>query len=218
MYLCTSASRMDVLLEFVQTSPWAIWGLFALLILCGMGLPMPEDIILIATGVLAAVQESSWVYASVLMYCGVIAGDSLMFMIGRRYGSRLLAARWTRRWLSQEKQQRVTRLLDRFGSTAFFVARFMPGLRAPFFCTAGAMGARYSQFLLFDGLAALVSVPVFVWLGSFLWRKFGEDIEAFSNAMSRTHSYTLAFAVAVVVTIAIVIWCNRRKLAQVSRG
>lgn len=208
---------MEVLLEFVQTSPVAMWGLLALLVLCGMGLPMPEDVILIAAGVLTAVQGGSWIYVSILMYGGVIAGDSLMFGIGRRYGGRLLAAKWMQRWVSQEKQQRISRLLERFGATAFFVARFMPGLRAPFFCTAGAMRARYSQFLLFDGLAALVSVPVFVWLGNFLWRKFGEDIESFTNAMSRTHSYTLLFAVGVVVTIAIVIWCNRRKLAQASR-
>ena len=38
----------------------------------------------------------------------------------------------------------------------FFVARFLPGLRAAIFCTAGAMRVRYLHFLFFDGVAARV--------------------------------------------------------------
>lgn len=209
---------MEVLLDFIQTSPLAIWGLLGLLLLCGMGLPMPEDIILIAAGILSAEREESWVLVSVLMYVGVIGGDLLMFAGGRHLGGRLLASKWMRRWLSQERQERVGRLLDRFGPAAFFVARFMPGLRAPFFCTAGAMRARYSQFLLYDGLAALISVPVFVGLGNFLWLQFGDDIEKFSAALSRTQSYTLLFVVTLIVAAAIALWLNRRKVTQVFMG
>lgn len=208
---------MEVLLDFIQTSPLAIWGLLGLLLLCGVGLPMPEDVILIIAGILSAEREDSWVLVSALMYVGVIGGDSLIFAVGRHFGSRLLALKWTRRWLSQDKQDRVRRLLDRFGPAAFFVARFMPGLRAPFFCMAGAMRARYSQFLLYDGLAAFLSVPLFVWLGHFLWRQFGNDIEKLSKAMSQTRSYTLLFVIALATAAAIAIWLNRRKVAQVFR-
>ena len=42
------------LLEYFQGSPVALIGLLALLVLCGLGLPIPEDIILLTTGVLAA--------------------------------------------------------------------------------------------------------------------------------------------------------------------
>lgn len=202
---------MEWLLEFCQTSPVALWGLLVLLVLCGVGLPLPEDIILIAAGLVTAANVESWIGASVFMYAGVLAGDSLIFALGRRFGPKVLALRWTRRWLSPPRQERISRLFARFGSAAFFFARFMPGLRAPIFCVAGAMRVSYGRFIAYDGLAALFSVPVFVWLGNFLWRNFGDDLERLRSAMSRAHFYTTLFAVTVLVTLVAVAWASRHR-------
>lgn len=202
---------MEWLLEFCQASPLALWALFALLILCGFGLPLPEDIVLITAGLVTAANEESWIGAAIIMYAGVLGGDSLIFGIGRRYGPNLLAKRWTQRWLTPIRQEKISQMFARHGSVAFFLARFMPGLRAPIFCMAGAMGAKYVKFLLFDGLAALVSVPVFVWLGNFLWRTFGEDLEQLRGAMSRAHFYTTLIAVCLVVALVITAWSNRHR-------
>lgn len=56
----------------------------------------------------------------------------------------------------------------RYSNWVLFVARFLPGLRSPIFLTAG-MTRRipFWRFLLLDGLAALISVPVWVYLGYF---------------------------------------------------
>lgn len=194
-----------------------MWGLFVLLLLCGIGLPLPEDILLIAAGLVVAESGRSWIFASVLMYVGVIGGDSLIFAVGSRFGRRLLKLSWMRRWLPAEKQERIGALFQRYGSTAFFLARFMPGLRAALFGTAGVMKVRYVRFLVFDGLAALISVPAFVWLGSFLGHKFGDDLGHLAGAISRAHSYTLIFAVGLTLTAIAVLWLNRRKLVPVSR-
>lgn len=50
----------------------------------------------------------------------------------------------------------------------------MPGLRAPIFLTAGIMKVPFKTFLFQDGLAALLSVPVWVYLG--YW--FSDNIDA----------------------------------------
>ena len=47
------------------------------------------------------------------------------------------------------------------------------------------------KFFFFDGLAALVSVPFFVWLGHWLWRRFKDDIAQLDRVLSRTQSYTM---------------------------
>jgi membrane protein DedA with SNARE-associated domain len=205
---------MEGLLEFCQTSPVAFWGLFALVVLCGCGLPMPEDIVLLAAGMLADANGESWIGASVVMYFGVLAGDSLVFVIGRRFGPRLLALRWTQRWLSSQRQERIARLFAQHGSMAFFFARFMPGLRAPIFCMAGAMGVRYVRFAFFDGLAALLSVPFFVWLGSFLWQNFGDDVERLRGAMSRAHFYATLLTAILLAALITTAWLNRQRRAK----
>jgi membrane protein DedA with SNARE-associated domain len=47
-----------------------------------------------------------------------------------------------------------------------FVARFLPGLRTPIFLTAGVTRfVGMVRFMIIDGLAALISVPIWLYLG-----------------------------------------------------
>ena len=206
---------LDTLLGYFLGSPLAQWGLFLVLILCGMGLPVPEDLVLITAGILAYEEGGSWTQTSVLMYAGVMAGDSLIFIIGRHFGSRLLAHRWARRMFSPAKQAGIEAKFERYGHMVLFVARFLPGLRAPIFCSAGAMKVPYLRFLLLDGSAALFSVPLFVWLGHWLWDKFHDDVEQLEAALARTHSLSLLVTLAIVtLAIGIAWWLRRRARAE----
>ena len=57
---------------------------------------------------------------------------------------------------------------EKYGVWVLFVARFLPGLRSPIFLTAGlTRKVPFWRFLLMDGLAALISVPIWVYLGYF---------------------------------------------------
>jgi membrane protein DedA with SNARE-associated domain len=53
------------------------------------------------------------------------------------------------------------------------IARFLPGVRAVTFFTAGHARMGYFRFICWDGLAALVSAPLFVFLGF----QFGDQLE-----------------------------------------
>lgn len=200
----------ETLLEYFQSSPLSLWGPFAVLILCGLGLPIPEDIVLIVAGALSVIDGGSWIAASVLMYLGVMCGDSLIFFAGRHLGGRMRASLAFQRLLSPAKQMKVEEFFGKHGSTSLFLARFLPGLRAPIFFSAGSMRVSYLKFLCFDGFAALISVPFFVWLGSWLWLKFGDDIEALNRALARTESFSLWVAGgAVLMVIGVWRWSRR---------
>ena len=192
----------ETLLDHFQASPLTIWGPFLVLLLCGIGLPIPEDIVLLAAGAFGFMEGRSWWEVAVLMYFGVMLGDSTIFMAGRYLGGRLRAARWFQRYFSELKQAKVEVMFERYHSTVLFVGRFLPGLRAPIFFTAGSMKVPYLKFLAFDGFAALISVPLFVWLGHWIWATFGEDITKLEKALARTH--TLSMWVAIVLGAALV--------------
>ena len=66
---------LETLLDQFQGTPLSLWGPFAVLLLCGLGLPIPEDIVLIAAGALGVLDERSWIYVSAIMYAGVMGGD-----------------------------------------------------------------------------------------------------------------------------------------------
>ena len=96
-------------------------------------------------------------------------------------------------------------MFDRYHSMVLFVGRFLPGLRAPIFFTAGSTRVRYWKFFFFDGLAALISVPFFVWLGHWLWAKFSEDLTQLEHVLARTHSYTALAAAVIFLGVVLVV-------------
>ena len=88
---------LEHLLEYFQGTQLSLWGPFILLLLCGLGLPMPEDIVLIAAGMLGVIDGHSWIKISAFMYAGVLLGDTMIFFAGQRYGTRLLGTAWFQR-------------------------------------------------------------------------------------------------------------------------
>lgn len=206
----------ETLLTTFQDSHLSIWGPFFVLLLCGLGLPIPEDIVLITAGVLGEINGRSWIEISVLMYAGVLGGDTITFLAGRYVGGWVLTSRWFQRIFAPQKQAKVVDFFERYGSMGLFIARFLPGLRAPIFFTAGSMKVSLFKFLFFDGLAALISVPVFVWLGHWLWDKFHDDLEQFHKTLSQSQSYALWTAIGIVIltVIAFLLWRRKRKAAK----
>ncbi|NBW99671.1 DedA family protein, partial [bacterium] len=60
--------------------------IFGILVACGLGFPLPEDIPLIATGYLIWDGTMTWVWGILVTMLGVLIGDSLLFWIGHRLG------------------------------------------------------------------------------------------------------------------------------------
>jgi membrane protein DedA with SNARE-associated domain len=192
---------------------------FGALLLCGFGLPLPEDVILVTGGVLAwlaspldsptlrALPLDGGLRRMVLVgLLGILAGDSVIYWMGRRLGARIAEFRLLRRLVPPDKLQRVERLLRRRGNVVVVIARYLPGLRAPTYFTVGHSRLPYWQFLFFDGLAALVSAPLWVCLG--FW--FGDDIERAAVEAARFSHYIL-LGVAVVLAALLFRWLQRRR-------
>lgn len=206
---------LETILDHFQGTPLSLWGPFAVLILCGLGLPIPEDIVLIAAGALGVLDERPWIEVSALMYAGVMGGDTIIFFAGKYFGGRLRVAPWFQRIFPSAKQDKVEALFERHGSTGMFLGRFLPGLRAPIFFTAGSMKVSFWKFFVFDGFAALISVPVFVWLGHWLWVTFQDDIEQINRTLAVTHSFSRwVVLAAAIAAVGVWLWSRRTKKAS----
>lgn len=158
---------MDLLTQLVTF--FAEHGYVAVLLallLCSIGAPIPEDVTLVAGGVIAGLGYANVYAMIVLTLFGVLAGDLTMFALGHHFGVRLLRWRPVARVLTPKRYAAVQRRFERQGNRLLFIARFLPGMRTAVFITAG-LTHRVSvwRFLLFDGAAALISVPVWVYLG-----------------------------------------------------
>jgi membrane protein DedA with SNARE-associated domain len=141
---------------------------FTLLVACGLGLPLPEDVALITGGYLAGKGPPIGVGSLPLMIlvglAGILIGDSIIFKAGASYGEALLQTRLGRH-IPGEKVERIIGLFERHGPKFIMMARFLPGVRAVTYFVAGTTGVPYWKFLLYDGIAACASAPAWVLLG-----------------------------------------------------
>ncbi|MCK3659005.1 alpha-amylase [Pasteurellaceae bacterium Pebbles2] len=157
---------MDFLVSFF--TDYGYWAVLFVLIICGFGVPIPEDITLVSGGIIAGLYPESvnvHIMLVVSMF-GVLAGDSIMYWLGRIYGVKILKFRPIRRILTLKRLRMVRGKFDQYGNRVLFVARFLPGLRAPIYMVSGiTRRVSYTRFFLLDFFAAIISVPVWVYLG-----------------------------------------------------
>ncbi len=155
---------------------WTYFGLFAVLALCGMGLPVPEDVALLAGGYLAHRGIIQYPMTLAVSLCGVVAGDNSLFFLGRRFGTGLVAYLGVGRPNSRRQIARLRGFMERHGHMAIFYARFLAGVRALVYLTAGSLGVKPTRFFIYDALGALISVPVVVSLGYVFGAQIGHII------------------------------------------
>ena len=198
---------LQILLDFF--TGYGYLAVFAVLLVCGFGVPIPEDITLVAGGVISGLGYTNVHYMFLVGMAGVLVGDGMMFMAGRTFGNKVLKFRPIARILTQERFEAVQEKFAKYGNWVLFVARFLPGLRSPIFITAGmTRRVPYWRFLLMDGFAALISVPVWVYLGY-----YGAANREWLMMMVHRGQAGILGAVALLLLVAGGVWLKRRRVS-----
>ncbi|ASJ23199.1 DedA family protein [Laribacter hongkongensis] len=198
---------LQTLIEFFTGYGYA--AVFLVLLACGFGLPIPEDITLVAGGIISGLGYTHVHTMFAVGMAGVLAGDATMFLIGRLYGPRVRRLKFVRKILTPSRFRMVQGKFARYGNWVLFVARFLPGLRSPIFLTAG-MTRRipFWRFLLLDGLAALISVPVWVYLGY-----FGAYNRDWLMEMVHRGQHGVFVALGILAVVIAAVWWRRHRRA-----
>ena len=180
--------------------------LAGILLLCGLGVPIPEDVSLISAGYLAHLGKVDLHTVFVVCFAAVLGGDSLAFTMGRVFGTRILASRFGHRYFNPKRQRRVRAYFRTYGSKVVFIARFLPGLRFSIFLSAGMLHVRPYVFIVYDSMAALLSVPFLVYLAYY----FGDKIDNVIKWARRSEYGILALVVVAALFVAYKFYKKRR--------
>ena len=199
---------VDFLLNFYGSTLYLI--VFGILVFCGVGIPIPEDITLLAVGLMVYYGLMQFSSAMAVCLTGVLLGDSLMFFLGAKYGRKL-----TKRWLfhkllPDDRLDAVRRKFNERGDKLLFAARFMPGFRAPIFFSAGLLHVPFKRFIVYDGAAALISVPTIMGLVYI----FGDNLDAVIRWIRRVE-HGILFVIAGILVLVVAKWyLTHRKLRR----
>jgi membrane protein DedA with SNARE-associated domain len=155
---------LDSIINFY--SSFGYLSVFGMLLLCGFGVPIPEDISIIAGGIIAGLGYGNIHIMCVVSFFGVMIGDVIVYNIGRIFGRKVFDRKIGKKLIEHGWYDRIIKSFNQNGKMVLFAARFMPGLRTPIFLTAGVTKfVGLPTFILIDGFAALISVPVWNYLG-----------------------------------------------------
>ncbi len=167
--------------------------------------PIPADAIVALGGFLAARKGASPWPAFLVVWGGNMAGVVLMYFLGRRYGTAALERRY-KLDRSGTADARVLHWHQRYGTLAFFLSRFVPGVRAVVPPEAGALR------IPFPGAMVAIAAASGLWYGAITWVAFraGNNWEALLATIGRLGGWTAAGAAGLLLAL-VGVWYFRRR-------
>ena len=181
-------------------TPSSYVAIVLVLVLTGSGLPIPEEVPIIAAGILSANGTLDPLAAFLCCLCGAIVGDCVMYWIGYHFGRGVLRDhRWWARFVTPQREAQIEVKFRRHGLKVFFLARFLVGLRSPVYLTAGILRVSFKRFFLIDLICATSVVGTFFGL-TYL---FGQHI---TNWIRNAEVLLTVVVVIVVTGIGFCLW------------
>jgi membrane-associated protein len=170
------------------TALYALAGLFtALETSVGIGLLVPGDGVVLLAGTTATTPHrfTALVAAATL---GSLAGESVGYLLGRRYGPRLRAGRLGRR-LGEDRWVAAEAFLAGRGGRAVAAARFVAVVHALVPVLAGTLGMPYRRLVGWSAVGAAAWSVLYVGIGAVAgasWRHYGDQMGLAGLAMLGT--------------------------------
>jgi membrane protein DedA with SNARE-associated domain len=140
------------------------WAITLTLFLGALGLPLPENPILIGGGyamfrdVVSPTSVWSW-------YLAILLGDTILFAVAYWFFQHPRIAALLRRLAGARRLATYQKAFTSRGALTLFLARFTFGLRAVAYVAAGAARYPWKKFLAADGISVAVQVVMFTGIG-----------------------------------------------------
>lgn len=201
---------MEQFISFEQFVEWlTVYGSITLFILLALGilaLPIPEETLMVVSGMMIRNGYLAAPSALLAAIGGSICGITLSYLLGRSAGNFFLTKASSWLGLSHRHLKRAHDWFERFGGWALMIGYFVPGVRHFTGFAAGMTEMYFAHFALFAYLGALFWALTFIGTGYF----FGEY---FLDALQKMHFNidNIATVAAFFIIILLIYFLYRRR-------
>jgi membrane protein DedA with SNARE-associated domain len=143
-------------------------ALFILLALGIVGLPIPEETLLVTVGFLLSKGKLSFISVLPAAYLGGMCGISLSYLLGRTAGSFLVKKYGYWLGITPVRMEKAHLWFQRIGVWSLFIGYFIPGVRHFTGYVAGTLRVNFKKFALFAYGGEMVWASLFLALGYWL--------------------------------------------------
>jgi membrane protein DedA with SNARE-associated domain len=183
---------------------WSYPGIFVCIFIGNFGIPVPEEVVLLAAGFLAGrhVLELGTLYIVAIL--SAVAGDTCGVVVGRTGGQWLFGCLSQKSRSLRKRYEHLRTFFQVHGNKAVFLARFIMGARFMAGPMAGAVGMRFWNFLGWNVLGALIWCSVMITIGYFV----GDQLDWVAHVARKGGQWVAA----AVLLLAAAIWLFWRHL------
>jgi membrane-associated protein len=187
---------MDLEPIFQGIEQYGYAALFFLLWLGIVGMPIPDEVIVMSGGFVTSLGLLKPVPSFLLTYAGVVSGLSIGYALGRIFGATAM------HYLMRKERMRkhivkAHELIDRYGSLSLVISYFFPVVRHVVPYIVGINKMSFARYALFSYTTGFVWTLVLFMAG----RYFGRHIEVIGEYVIRYGWLSVPVFAAVVLSI-----------------
>jgi len=138
-------------------------GLYVILLVSILGLPLPDEFLLTFVGFMSFSGQLNPVLAIISSAAGSMTGITLAYFLGRFFEAKVLAH--LKKHAGSERLEKVLSWYHKHGGKLLAVGYFIPGVRHLSGYIAGLSRLSYRQFAFFSYLGAIAWTSLFIVLG-----------------------------------------------------
>jgi len=195
--------------EFV--GQFGYFGIILLLVLGGLGLPVPEEAPVIMAAILSKHHVMWAPLAFTACVVGVLLGDFLVYFMGYFYGEKVMNLSLARKFLTPQREAQMKGYFHRHGVKILILGRFAVGFRTAAYLTAGILRIPPLKLLVTDLFAVSLSTPLMFGLG---W-VFAQQIE---QGIHEAQRFLTVGILGLCIGIAIYRWRKGRREGRLPVG
>lgn len=157
-------------------------GLFCLLMLGIVGLPVPDETLLMFSGYLVFKNQLHVVPALLAAFLGSICGMTLSYVLGRTFGFALIHRYGQYIHITEDRLNRAHRWMEHAGAWSLTFGYYFPGVRHITAYVAGTSELNLAKFSLFAYGGGILWSTTFVGVGFLLgdeWSRVSHDIRSY---------------------------------------
>lgn len=171
-------------------------------------LPLNEDIVIIAAGILVGKGHLPLWETFACAYAGALAGDGAWYFLCYYFGTPLLHKRWFKRLAHPRRLLQAKHQVEKRGAWLIVSARFVPGSRTSAMVAAGLLHMPMWKFLLAECSALCVTLAIQLGLGYLIAHRIG-SLDLADDILA-----VIAVVAALTITAMVVSWIRRYRCVK----
>ncbi|HFJ9466001.1 DedA family protein [Bacillus cereus] len=198
--------ELHELLSYIEQ--YGYWALFFCLWLGIIGMPIPDEMIVMSGGFVSSLGILSVIPAFLLTYLGVVSGLSLGYILGKIFGMKVLDKLMKKKkakYLLKSQQ-----MVEKYGHYALVTSYFIPVVRHIVPYLVGMNNMPFKTYALYSYTTGFVWTLVYFVLGAL----FGQHIE---SIVAIAIEYGLYFGVIVFIVTGILYLYRQKRIKLMSK-